>query len=59
MNRLIADNRCFRPRSIADHSDAAITRGTMSIGQARSVPCPSWYTVNVMPSARMSTSARR
>src|SRR4029078_1211786 len=58
MKHFRADSRCFNARSILVHSEASITRGTMSIGQARSVPWPSWYTVNVMPSARLSTSAR-
>ena len=45
------------PASIIRHSVASMTRGMTSIGQVRSMPSPSEYTVNVMPMVRMSRSA--
>ena len=53
-NGLMREQRATVPKS----SSAPITRGTMSNGQARSIPRPSEYTVNVMPMPTMSSSAR-
>jgi hypothetical protein len=59
MKRFNARSRCLRPASTSRHWRAAMVRGMMSKGQARSMLPSSEYTVKVTPIWRMVASAMR